>query len=83
MLDILKIPITLQMVCELYVAGRDLPQTKTEIMESIFHFSFERAMKKSNVTWSGDEICKMMYNLGKLSWKYLRKESRQLLLDEV
>ena len=83
MLDILKIPIMLRMVCELYASEKDLPQTKTEIMESIFHFSFERAMERSGLNWTEDEKSEVMYKLGKLAWESLSKDARPLLLDQV
>ena len=51
MMDILTIPIMLQMVCERYTAGKDLPQTKMDIMKSIFDFSFERAKQKTGQSY--------------------------------
>ena len=83
MFDVLKIPIMLQMVCELYASRKDLPQTKIEIMESIFRSSFKMAMKLSGATWSEDEVREIMYKLGKLSWQSLQKDTNQLLLNKV
>ena len=82
-IDILKIPIMLQMVCELFATVKDLPETKTEVVASIFRFCLERATKRCSISWSEEEMEVMMYKLGELSWKSLRGEARQLLLEKV
>ena len=82
-IDILKIPIMLQMVCELFATVKDLPETKTEVVASIFRFCLERATKRCGISWSEEEMDVMMYKLGELSWKSLRGEARQLLLEKV
>ena len=82
-IDILKIPIMLQMVCELFVTLKDLPETKTEVVASIFRFCLERATKRCCISWTEEEMDEMMYKLGELSWKSLRRETRQLLLEKV
>ena len=83
MMDILTIPIMLQMVCELYAAGKDLPETKMDIMRSIFDFCFDRASQKTGQTWSDEMKNELLFKLGRLSWKALTKEERQLILDKV
>ena len=83
MMDILTIPIMLQMVCELYTAGKDLPQTKVDIMKSIFDFSFERAKQKTGQSLSDEQKDEMLFELGRLSWEALGKETRQLILNKV
>ena len=82
-IDILKIPIMLQMVCELFATVKDLPETKTEVVASIFRFCLERATKRCSISYSEEEMEVMMYKLGELSWKSLRGEARQLLLEKV
>ena len=83
MMDILTIPIMLQMVCELYTVGRDLPQTKMDIMKSIFDFSFERATQKTGQALSDEKKDEILLELGRLSWEALGKETRQLILNKV
>ena len=83
MMDILTIPIMLQMVCELYAVGKDLPQTKMDIMKSIFDFSFERATQKTGQAFSDDKKDEILLELGRLSWEALGKETRELILNKV
>ena len=60
MVDILKIPIMLQMICALYVSNQKLLKSKTEIIESIFDFCFERAQRKTGAMWSREQRDDMM-----------------------
>ncbi len=83
LMDILTIPIMLQMVCELYALGKDLPNTKNEILKAIFDFSFERVKRNRGQSWTEDEKDEVLFKLGKLAWEALQRDTRQLLLDKV
>ena len=87
-LDILSIPIILQMMCVLFQSGLNLPQSKTETMRAIVNWSikysaFRKKRRKRSSKSMEKEVDKMLYKLGKLAWESLQSDVQQLLLQKV
>ena len=86
-LDILRIPLILQMMCVLFQSGHDLPQSKTEATRAIVDWSIQySAYRQANPGSSKThqkKTEKMLYKLGKLAWKSLQSDVQQLLLNKV
>ncbi len=83
-LDILSIPLILQMMCVLFESGKDLPKSKTQATRAIVDWSINYcAHRQSHPTIETSEVEEMLYKLGKLAWESLQSEVQQLLLDKV
>ena len=83
--DLLKVPIMLLMVCTLFLEKKKLPETKTEIVGTIFKLAMDRSTLKSFGKTSSDVDLfeESLMALGKLSWQALQKDVQQLLLNKV
>ncbi len=86
-LDILGIPLILQMTCVLFQSGHSLPYSKTETTKAIVDWSIEYSTyrQKHPVTArsSQRDIGNMLFKLGKLAWESLQRNIKQLLLKKV
>ena len=85
--ELLRVPIILLMTCQLYYEKGHLPQTKTEIVGSIYELSMDRTtLKENNFRRKSTEIENLkstLFVLGKFSWKALQNDVQQLLLNKV
>ena len=85
--ELLRVPIILLMACQLFYEKRHLPKTKTEVVGSIFELSMDRTtLKENNFGLKSTEIENLhsiLFVLGKFSWKALKKNVQQLLLNKV
>ncbi len=86
-LDILGIPIILQMMCVLFQSGLALPQSKTQTTRAIVDWSIKySAYRKKHPRTSKStqrELDNIFYKLGKLAWESLQSDIQQLLLQKV
>ncbi len=83
-LDILHIPLILQMMCVLFQSGHDLPKSKTQTAKAMVDWSFKySAFRKSQAPIESTEVKDMPYKLGKLAWESLQSDVQQLLLNKV
>ena len=83
-LDILCVPLILQMMCVLFQSGQDLPQSKTQATRAIVDWSVKySAYRQSHPTIETTEVKEMLYKLGKLAWESLQSDVQQLLLNKV
>ncbi len=83
-MDILSIPIILQMMCVLFQSGQDLPKSKTQATRAIVDWSIKYSTyRKSQASIESREIEDMLYKLGKLAWESLQNNVQQLLLNKV
>ena len=83
--DLLHVPIVLLMVSVLYYTEKELPESLTQIIESIVFMCMDRSTmkhfgKKAREIIGLDHL---LYKLGELSLKALQGDTRQLLLLKV
>ena len=82
---LLRLPIILLMVCVLFDENGQLSKSHTNIISQIV----ELFMDRSAIKYYGRKakgiagLEEMLYKLGQLAWRTLRKETRQLLLSSV
>ena len=85
--ELLRVPIILLMTCQLFYEKKHLPKTKTEIVGSIFELSMDRTTLKENTfglkSTKIENLNSTLFVLGKFSWKALKKNVQQLLLNKV
>ena len=79
-LELLKIPITLLMLCVLYHANQMLPKRKTDIVWEIVKMYINRSKRRFPEIGKFDEL---LFKLGKLSWEALRRKTKQLSINKV
>ncbi len=83
-LDILGIPLILQMMCVLFQSGQDLPKSKAQATRAIVDWSIKySAYRQSHPSMESQEVEEMLYKLGKLAWESLQSDVQQLLLNKV
>ncbi len=86
-LDILSIPIILQMMCVLFQSGLALPQSKTQTTRAIVDWSIKysayRKKHPRNSKTTEKAVERILYRLGKLAWESLQNNVQQLLLQNV
>ncbi len=83
-LDILHIPLILQMMCVLFQSGHDLPKSKTQTANAMVDWSIKySAFRKSQASIELQEVEDMLYKLGKMAWESLQSDVQQLLLNKV
>ncbi len=83
-MDILSIPLILQMMCVLFKSGQDLPKSKTQATRAIVDWSIKYSTyRKSHTSVKSRQVDHMLYKLGKLAWKSLQGGVQQLLLSKV
>ena len=82
---LLHVPIILLMSCTLFISNMSLPNSKTELYGDIFYLIMDRSTLKTFGCKSKNvpNIDQCLSILGKLSWKALQNDTRQLLLDKV
>ena len=82
---LLRLPIILLTVCVLFDENEDLPTSQTEIISKIVELFMDRSAIKHYGRKAKDiaGLEEMLYKLGELAWRTLRKETRQLLLSCV
>ena len=82
---LLRLPIILLLVCVLFDENEDLPTSQTEIISQIVELFMDRSAIKHYGKKAKDiaGIEEMLYKMGELAWRTLRKETRQLLLSSV
>ena len=82
---LLHVPIILLMGCTLFISNMSLPHSKTELYGDIFYLMMDRSTLKTFGCKSKDvpSIDQWLSVLGKLSWKALQNDTRQLLLNKV
>ena len=83
--DLLHVPIILLMSCTVFISNMSLPNSKTELYGDIFFLIMDRSTLKTFGCKSKDvpNIDQWLSILGKLSWKGLQNDTRQLLLSKV
>ncbi len=82
--DILRIPLILQMMCVLFQSGQGLPKSKTQATKAIVDWSIKYSTyRKSQAFIKLHEVEDMLYQLGKLAWESLQGNVQQLLLSKV
>ncbi len=83
-IDILQIPLILQMTCVIFMSDKSVPESKTEAARSIVNLSIQyAAQRQSGVRLEPEEVEELMFKLGEKAWKSLRTNEQQLLLDKV
>ena len=82
---LLHVPIILLMSCTVFISNISLPNSKTELYGDIFYLIMDRSTLKTFGCKSSDfsNIEQCLSILGKLSWKALQIDTRQLLLNKV
>ena len=82
---LLRLPIILLMVCILFDENEELPMSQTKIISQIVELLMDRSAIKHYGRKAKDiaGLEEMLYKLGELAWRALRKETRQLLLSSV
>ena len=82
---LLHVPIILLMGCTVFISNMSLPNSKTKLYGNIFDLIMDRTTLKTFGCKSGDipNIDQWLSILGKLSWKALQNDTRQLLLNKV
>ena len=82
---LLHVPIILLMSCTLFISNMSLPHSKTQLYGDIFYLIMDRTTLKTFGCKSTDipNIEQWLSILGKMSWKALQNDTRQLLLDKV
>ena len=83
--ELLRLPIVLLMVCVLYSNEQSLPDTKTGIVWAIIKMCMDRSTlrllgKKSSQI---ENLDKMLFILGELSWLALQRDTKQLHISKV
>ena len=83
--DLLHVPIILLMSCTVFISNMSLPHLKTKLYGDIFDLIMDRTTLKTFGCKSSDvpNIEQCLSILGKLSWKALQNDTRQLLLNKV
>ena len=83
--DFLYIPIILLMTCVVFAEKKSLPKTKTGIVGIIYELMMDRTTLKTFGCKSRNipNLDELLYILGEVAWKYLQKDSGQLLLLKV
>ena len=73
--ELLRIPISLLMVCVLYYTTEELPENKTKIIWKLVLMYIDRSALKHLGRKSSDisNLDEMLYLLGKLSWMLSKK----------
>ena len=83
-LDILRIPLILQMMCVLFKSGDDVPQTKTEAVRAMVNWFIKYSEYRQSPIKPEQDNQSMLYNLGKLAWASLHiPDMQQILFDKV
>ncbi len=83
-LDILRIPLILQMMCVLFQSGQNLPKSKTQATRAMVDWSVKySAYRQTHPSVASAEVDEMVYKLGRLAWKSLQSDVQQLLLNKV
>ena len=83
--DLLHVPIILLMSCTVFISNMSLPHSQTKLYGDIFDLIMDRTTLKTFGCKSSDipNIDHSLSILGKLSWKALQNDTRQLLLNKV
>ncbi len=83
-MDILSIPLILQMMCVLFQSGQDLPKSQTQTTRAIVDWSIKYSThRKSHISNDSTQVEEILYKLGKLAWESLQHDVKQLLLNKV
>ena len=84
-INILSIPIILQMLCVLFRSSQSLPETRTGILKAIVKRCIDCALARAKVkpNLQIPKIHDMLVKLGGLAWKSLQSDVKQLLLTKV
>ena len=82
---LLHIPIILVMTVVIFIEGKKLPASKTELYKTIFKLVIDRTTWKTVGLESNNisTIDEMLDTLGELSWKALQNDVHQLVLKKV
>ena len=83
--DLLNRPMILLMVCVLLHERKQLPKSQTEIMSEIVQICMDRSCLKHFGKRARDMVGleHILYRLGEVAWKALRRKTRQLLVHKV
>ena len=82
---LLHVPIILLMSCTVFISNMSLPHSKKQLYGDIFRLIMDRTTLKTFRCKSVDipNIEQWLNIIGKMSWKALQNDTRQLLLDKV
>ncbi len=82
--EMLQIPLILQMTCVIYESTQSVPESKTEAARSIVDLSIQYAVQRQSRSKVKPKLVKkLLVKLGKLAWKSLQSNQQQLLLNKV
>ncbi len=82
--DMLQIPLILQMTCVIYESTQSVPESKTEAARSIVDLSIQYAVQRQAGSKVKPKLVKkLLVLLGKMAWASLQENERQLLLNKV
>ncbi len=83
--DLLRIPILLLMVCQIFKENKSLPSSKTQTIDTMIKLSMSRTTMKTLGKKADDidDLDKLLCLLGELAWGALKRDSQELLIKRV
>ena len=83
--DLLYVPIILLLVCFLFEQDSSLPATQTKLFQAVFTMVVGRLVNKDpdGKFAKKEYVDNLFLTLGRVSWKALRRKTKQLLLRKV